>query len=177
MFEFFPQKTNKKAHKIIIVLFAVAAALLVTSAILSSVPYIWTIQLVALILTMMGLLLSSRYLSKRYVYRIRENGERTLDLTVTEAKSQKDSGITVCRIALSSIIKTEMLCEGKKLRDYKKEGKAIFDYRPDVDPEKSILILSTEGGEESYICLAYDEELFTILSQYSDMNEENGNEE
>lgn len=167
MFEFSPTKTNKKAHKIIIILFAVSAALLVTSAILSNVPYIWTIQLVALILAMCAILLSSRYLAKNYVYRIYENGERTLDLTVTEARSKKDSGVTVCRIALSSIIKTELLDEKKKLRDYKKEGKPIFDYRPDMDPEKSILILSCEGGDETYICLAYNEELFAILSPYA----------
>ena len=172
MFEFSPTKTNKKAHKIIIILFAVSAALLVTSAILSGVPYIWTVQLVALILAMCAILLSSRYLAKNFVYRIYENGERTLDLTVTEKKSKKDSGVTVCRIALTSIISAELLEGKKKLRDYKKEGKPIFDYRPDIDPEKSILILSSEGGEETYICLAYNEELFAILSPYAASGED-----
>ena len=176
MFEFSPQKTNKKAHKIIAVLFAVASALLTTSVIFSSIPYIWSIQLIALILSMIAILLASRYLSKRYVYRIIENTERTLDLTVTEAKSNKDTGVTVCRISLSSIMQTEVLDEGKKLSNYKKEGRAIFDYRPDIDPKKSILILSNEGGDEVYVCLAYDEELLSILAPYK-AEKENADEE
>ncbi len=170
MYEIKPQKTNKKAHKIIVVFFAVSAALLVTSAILQNIPYIWSIQLIALVLIMCAILLISRYLSKNYIYRVFENGERTLDLTVSESNGKKGGSYTVCRISLNSIIKVELLDKSKKLGDYKKNGRAIFDYRPDLSPEKSILILSNEGGNETYICLAFDEELFSLLSPYGEDN-------
>ena len=39
----------------------------------------------------------------------------------------------------------------------------MFDYRPDINPEKSILLVSDEGGDEILILLAYDEELLRIL--------------
>ena len=106
----------------------------------------------------------SRYTAKLYLYRIADNGSGT-DLTVHETSPSRRRIKTVCRISLLSIRKAEKL-EGKScsLSDVRKEKKPIYDYRPDLYPDESILILSDEGGVEVYICLAYDEKLFELLA-------------
>ena len=164
MYELIPPKTNKKAQNISFVLFLGAFSVFFLSTFLEGLSYLWAFQLFAIALLGAGIYLISRYTAKLYLYRIADNGAST-DLTVHETSPSRRRIKTVCRISLSSIKKREKL-EGKgcSLSDIRKEKKPLYDYRPDLCPNESILILSDEGGCEVYICLAYDEKLFKLLS-------------
>lgn len=158
MYELFPKKTNNKAALAVFLLFAGAFALMLTTVAFPSIPFPWVIQLLAVILLVPAILLVPRYLIRSYIYRIIST-ESGADLTVTETSGKKRT--VVCRVALSKIAEVRTVSSLSEVRGQKKR---IFDYRPDLMPDKSILILSTEGDEEAYICLAYDDRLFEILS-------------
>lgn len=173
MYELIPSKTNKKAQNIILVLFLGAAGIFFLSTFLEGLSFLWVFQLFAIILMGAAIYLVSRYTAKIYLYRVAPTDSGT-DLTVHETSPGGKRVKTVCRIGLSSIKKRVKL-EGKdcSLADIRKEKKPTYDYRPDLYPNESILILSDEGGTEVYICLAYDEKLFELLSPNEDGNEEN----
>ena len=175
MYELIPPKTNKKAQNIILVLFLGAFSVFFLCSFLKGLSFLWAFQLFAIILMGAAVYLVSRYTAKIYLYRITptDNG---FDLTVHETSPGGRRIKTVCRISLSSIRKKVKL-EGTEcnLSTIRKEKKPIYDYRPDLYPNESILILSDEGDTEVYICLAYDEKLFELLSVND--SEENGYED
>ena len=173
MYELIPSKTNKKAQNIILVLFLGAAGILFLCTFLEGLPYLWVFQLFAILLLCAAIYVVARYTAKIYVYRITPTASGA-DLTVHETSPGGKRVKTVCRIGLSSIRKRVRL-EGKEcsLSAVRKEKKPTYDYRPDLYPSESILILSDEGDTEVYICLAYDEKLFELLSPNEDKNEEN----
>ncbi len=152
MYEIRPERTNKKAQSLIILFFIGAAALLLLSVPLKGMPFLWVIQLFAVVLLCVAVFLVTRYLTKGYIYRI-EDG----DLTVVEISSGGKRQLTVCRVSLSGITESSVLTGKEGLRAYK--GKRIYDYRPDLLPERSILLVSAEGGEECVILLGYDDRL------------------
>ncbi len=171
MLEIIPKKTNKKAQSLIILFFTAAAALFFLTVLLKGIPLLWVFQLIAILLFALAVMLVARYVTKLFIYRIEPTDSaygdtEGLDLTVTEANTSGKRRITVCRISLSGIKSVEVL-KGEKcsLRDIKKrEGRLpIYDYRPDLYPNESILIKTAEGGKEVYLCLAYDEALLKYL--------------
>ena len=163
MYEHIPCKTNKKAHYVIIILFAAAALLLLLSYLLEGMPFLWMIQLVAIVFLMAAVLIVTRYISKAYIYRIEES-DRGRDLTVTEANSMGKRRITVCRISLSGISECTVIgSKDNTLKEVRKKTPRFYDYRADILPERSILLIATEGGEDFCVCLSYDEELFLML--------------
>ena len=163
MYEFKPTRTNNKAQNLILLFFIGAAALLIVTVPLKGMPFLWAIQLFAIILLVAAVFLVTRYLTKSYIYTV-SDADGQPDLYVTEISSGGKRWITVCRVSLSSI-RCARVSEGKDetLAALRKERKRMFDYRPDISPEKSILAVTDEGGEEQLILLAYDEELLKIL--------------
>ena len=172
MYELIPTKTNKKARNIILLLFLGAASILFLCTFLRELPFLWVFQLFAIFLLCAAIYLVSRYTAKIYLYRITPT-DSGRDLTVHETSPGGKRVKTVCRIGLSSIKKRVKL-EGNacSLSAVRKEKKPTYDYRPDLYPNESILILSDEGGTEVYICLAYEERLFELLSPNGDEKEE-----
>ena len=163
MYELKPQRTNNKAQSLIILFFAGAAALFLLSVFMKGMPFLWVIQLFAILLLVAAVFIVTRYVTKTFIYSI-DVIDGQADLSVTEVSSGGRRQITVCRIGLSSI-KSVKVSEGKDetVSLLRKERKRMFDYRPDINPEKSILLVSDEGGDELLILLAYDEELLRIL--------------
>ena len=163
MYEFKPLRSNQKAQKLIILFFAGSAALLILSVFLKGIPFLWVIQLLAILLAGAAVFLVTRYVTKTYEYAV-ESTEGGGDLTVTEISSGGKRRITVCRVSLSGLCEVRDI-EGKddRLEALKKEKRRIFDYRPDLLPEKSILAVAREGGEEYILLLAYSEEFLSIL--------------
>ncbi len=165
MYEIRPPKRNKKAQSLIILFFAGSIALLLLSAVLKGLPFLWVIQLFAILLLVAAVFLITRYLTKGYIYRIADG-----DLTVTEISSGGKRQLTVCRVALASIEECFEYSGGEGIKKYKGQHKRIFDYRPDLAPDKSILLLTNEGGEEAVILLGCDEGLLQVIRDRSDWN-------
>ena len=163
MYEFKPPRTNSRAQKLVLLFFIGAAALLLVTVPLKEMPFLWIIQLFAIILLIAAVFLVTRYITRSYIYSIDVIDGRT-DLTVTEVSSGGKRQVAVCRIGLSGIESVREI-EGKdeELSALRKARKRIFDYRPDLLPEKSILVAAEECGEEFLILLAYDVELLNIL--------------
>ena len=168
MYEFKPTRSNNKAQNLIILFFAGSAALLVLSVFLKGIPFLWVIQLIAMLLAGVAIFLVTRYVTKTYEYAIQTDEGRT-DLTVTEVASGGKRRITVCRVSLSGISEARAV-EGKdeRLEALRREKRRIFDYRPELFPEKSILAVAKEGGQEYVLLLAYGEEFLNILRKNED---------
>lgn len=170
MYEWIPKKTNNKARNIIILFFFGAAALLAVTSALGDVPFLWVFQLAAVALLTAAVFLTTRFLTKMYIYRI-DVGERGADLVVLEAASNGKRQTAVCRVALANVKERTLLdaSDGASdcLKAAKQGGRGIYDYRPDLKPEKSILIVAEEGGEDIPICLAFDERLYELLAPQS----------
>lgn len=166
-YEWIAQKTNKTARNLVIVLLVGAFALMLIPAAIPTLPFRWVVQLIALCLMTAGIFITTRYLTKMFFYRIVSDGE-ALDLTVSEASSNGKRQITVCRVGVAGIHRQVILAsleEEKAERSaLKKERVKIFDYRPDLRPEKSLLVLVEEGGEELALFLAYEETLASYLA-------------
>ncbi len=165
-YEWIAQKTNKTARNLVTVLLVGACALMFIPTVIPTLPFRWVVQLIALCLMTAGIFMTTRYLTKMFIYRIVSDGEG-LDLTVTEASSNGKRQITVCRVGLSGIRRQVILSsaeEEKKERVLLKNGNVKrFDYRPDLCPQKSLLVIVEEGGEELALFLAYEEKLTSWL--------------
>lgn len=172
MFSLMPKKSNNKAQKMVAILFFAAAALMFLSAILKGImPYVWTVQLLSICFLVGAIFLVSRYLTKNFVYEIAEI-DGGIDFTVSESYTGKKRFVTVCRIGLDTVRETILLDgeQGKKeLAELKSKKYRVYDYRPDLLPEKSIALVSDEGGNDIVILLAYDGELLSYFTK----NDEN----
>jgi len=162
--EFRPVKSNNKANSLTIILFLGAVILLVLNGFLQGLPFRWVLQLFPILFLTASVFLVARYVVRYYLYRI-ELSEGSADLTVTELSGKRQ--ITVCRISVGGIkecMLIDMADGGKeKLREMKKQKGKKFDYRVDLAPEKSILILTDEGYDTSMILLSYHEDLWEEL--------------
>ena len=172
-YEWIPPKSNQKARTAVIVLFFGAFALMLIPTVIPTLPFRWVVQLLALFLLTAGIFLTTRYLTKLFIYRIVGEGA-SLDLTVTEASSNGKRQVTVCRVGLSGIRRLTVLdvsepeLEKKERELLKKSHTKQYDYRPDLCPAKSILLIVEEGGEELCLFLAYDERLASYLAPSED---------
>lgn len=168
-YEWIPTKSNQKARNTVIVLFFGALALMLIPTAFPTLPFRWVIQLLALVLLTAGIFMTTRYLTKMFFYRIVGEGEE-LDLTVTEASANGKRQVTVCRVGLSGIRRLVILDVTKP--EIEKEERALlkkshtkqFDYRADLCPAKSILLIVEEGGEELCLFLSYEERLASYLA-------------
>lgn len=172
MYEWIPQKNNKKAQKVTLLLFGGAAVLMAFPVLFPQLPYRWILQLISIGLLISAVFMMTRYVAKLYIYRIVDLGNSNLDLTVTEAKAGGKGRITVCRIGISGIRQCVRAddspsSDGNRLLEQKrKEHRKIFDYCADFRPEQSIVLVVEEGGEELIVRLSYDPTLFDILDSH-----------
>ena len=179
MYEFIPKRTNNKARNSVMLLFFGSFALLFLTTAQNGLPFRWALQLIAVALLTVSIFLTTRYLTKIYVYRI-ESSERGADLVVLEAGRNGRKRTTVCRIALSGISRRYLVdasdATSDKSKEIKKQGLSVYDYRPDLNPQKSILIIANEGGEELGIRLAYDKTLYGLLAPQNEKAEDETDE-
>lgn len=168
MYEYSPKRTNTAAQRLILLFFLGAAALILITMLVPTVPFRWVFQLIAIGLLTAAIFLVTRYVTKLFLYRI-ENG----DLTVTEADARGKRQITVCRVSVANIQSLERLDEPNvadaALSDLKKQKIKLFDYTADLRPADSILLVVREGGEDLAIRLSFDEILFGLLGDAEEM--------
>lgn len=162
MFEWIPQRTNTTARKMILLFFLGSAALILVTMLVPGVPFRWVFQLLAIILLTAGVFLTTRYVTKLFIYRIDQG-----DLTITEANTNGKRQITVCRVAISGILSvtvSESASEAKEqIRALKKQHIKLFDYTADLQPATSMFVTVREGGEELALRLSYDRALCELL--------------
>lgn len=164
MYEWIPQKTNNTARKLILLMFLGSAAIVIVTMLAPTIPAVWVFHLIAVFLLTAGIFLTTRYMTKMFIYRITEDG----DLTVTEAAANGKRPCTVCRIRLSHIqerLLPQSFSESETLRKQCKKKKIkIYDYTVDYHPAESIFLIVREGGETLGIRLSYQETLAALLS-------------
>ena len=182
MYEFIPQKNIKTAQKIIILLFAGAAVLMLVTMTWEGIPYKWLFQLIALALMTAAIFMTTRYVSKTFIYRVESDGDGGSDLTVTECAAGGKRQVTVCRVSVYGIRECHLLdmSDGggseRKLKEIRQRYGKIFDYTADLQPNKSILLVVDECGQRLSIRLSYDDRLFDILKS-CEKGSEDGDEE
>ena len=165
MYETTPKRTNKAASYTSTILFITAFAAMMFSGI-SWVPYPSIMQLAAIVALGFAIMLLIRYTLTSYIYSIIITDDGKYDLTVTEAR--RKSRITVCRVSLSGIEKTEIInAENKKELKAQIEGRKVFNYCIDLAPAKFLCIFGEECGEKYAIKLSCDDGLEDIISRYS----------
>jgi len=177
MYERIPPKTNQKSGILALLLLIGAVALIAVCGVFPNLPFRWVGQLLALCMGAAAVLLVVRYWTRSYLYRIIATENGSADLTVTELKGNGKRRMVVCRVGLSRV-RDRMLEDAAHraqaeqwLSAHKKEGVRVFDYRPDLLPDQSILLLVEEGGERQILRLAYDPVLYDLLTPNGEMGE------
>ena len=169
MYEWIPKRTNKRVQNVVILLIVAASAALAVPMLFGIDGFRWAFQLTSIGCMTAVIFLVTRYLTKIFIYAIRERDGGALDLTVTEAKQNGKGQITVCRVGLSGIRVCRVLDETTDpnaracLTALKKQRKKIFNYCVDIHPAQSILLAVEEGGEELWLELSYSPELLARL--------------
>ena len=170
--QWIPKKSNQTAKHMILLLFGGSFCLLAVTYAVPEVPFRWAFQTVALLLLTAGVFLVTRYLTKMFIYRAEETDQGTLDLSVTESATNGKRPVTVCRIGMEHIQRVTLLdfSDGgeslQAFKAFKKGRRRIYDYRVDLKPTRCILLSVNEGGEELYLLLSYEADLFSLLSRY-----------
>ncbi|MBO5883703.1 MAG: hypothetical protein J6Q78_04795 [Clostridia bacterium] len=163
-YEYTPEKTDK-SKKAAICLIIGASVLLLTVSLINGIAFKGVFQLVSFFIFGLAILFVTRSM-KNFTYRITDNSDRGLDLTVTEVQGK--SRITVCRVALSGISEATV-CNRRELKKQKAEirheKKKFYCYTADIMEETVIVVHAVECGEPVVIILSYDEELYSILQK------------
>ena len=173
VYEYIPQKSNKKAIGIIIILTTLALVLFAFTLIFPSLPLKWIPQLIAIIAFVCVIFIISRYIAKSFLYTVVKNDDDTLDLTVTELTNAGRKKITVCRIAIANIEEahlidstlSESIAKVEALqKKAKSEHRKSFNYCPDINPSEFCILLVDECGEKFILKLSPDATLWGYLS-------------
>ncbi len=178
MYQVVPKRTNTKASGLILLFFAGAAALMLITMLVPSIPFRWVFQLISLFLLTVAIFFVTRYSTKSFFYRIESRGgEDRGDLTVTETDTKGKKQITVCRVGVCNVIRCDHLKDPKQaegaLIDLKKRRIKLFDYTVDFHPADSILVLVNEGEEELAIRLSFDLVLLQLLTPAEEESTQN----
>ena len=170
IYEYSPIKNVKKLGMITGALLLGASILMLTTFLFGEMPYRWSIQLLSILMLVVSIFITSRYIMKSFVYAIIKNDDDSLDLTVTEIQGRHV--ITVCRIALDTIEQITVIDQGEKEKTLsvkekiRTEKRKSFNYRSDLLDEKHICIFTTESGTPLAIKLSHDDRLTDILTPH-----------
>ena len=118
-----------------------------------------------------SILLLTRYVYRKQIYRIVERNTDSYDLVIDEITGKNK--VSVCRVALANIERVEIRDE-KNAAELKKaaRGRKKFSYCPDLFPTGECWVFVTECGEELVLKLYADEILLSMLKagEKNDMN-------
>ena len=122
------------------------------------------IGLFAVLCFVASLLLLTRFVYKRQVYRIVERGDCSYDLVVDEITGKNK--VTVCRVALANIEEV-LIRDEKNTAELKKSarGRKMFSYCPDIFPTGECWVFVNECGEELVIKLYADDTMLEMLKR------------
>lgn len=173
VYEYSPQKSNKKALGVTIILLSIAIGLFAFTMLFPTLPYRWGLQLIAIVAFVAVVFIISRFIAKTFLYAIVES-ENGLDFTVTEITNAGRTRITVCRIGVSNIessylLDTSLPEQQKALKSLQKQaksdGRKAFNYCPDINPAEVAILLVEECGEKFILKLSPDSTLWGYLKK------------
>ena len=176
MYQWIPKKSNKTAQRVILILLLGVILLFGITTVFPGIAYRWVYQLIGLGMLTAVLFLVTRYITRSYLYQIRKGDGAKMDLEILECSGNGRRQFTVCRVSLSGLRSLTLLdlSDGGKsdalLAARKQEKKKIYNYCVDLQPQTSCLLQCDESGEELWIRLNYEPELWDMLSRFSSEN-------
>ena len=174
LYEYIPQKSNKKAIGASLILISLAMGLFISTLLFPTLPFRWGVQLLAIIAFVGFVFIISRYVSKKFLYAIVETDEKELDFTVTELTNAGRTKTTVCRLSVKNVEEAYLLdCtvpeNQQKLKDLKKSaksnGRKTFNYCPDINPAEICALVGEECNEKYLVLISPDDVIWNYFKK------------
>ena len=166
-----PEKNKNRLNGIVMLLIGAAALMFLTPMVFTDIPFRWVIQLFGMLSLVAVIFIITRYIAKSFIYTIWQNDDGSLDMTVCELINGKKR-TTVCRIGLEGITEAhlihtensdEKIQEKQLSANARAERRKSFDYSHDIGASPVCVLLVRECGEELYIKLSANDELYSYL--------------
>jgi hypothetical protein len=126
------------------------------------IPYASLPQSVAVVLLVVAVMMAVRWQTS-YRYRISEDSEDgTVELCVLRLRGKKT--MTLCRLALRDLREIDPVTSVDR-KEHKKKYSAdkIYNYCPDVLPDRAVYLHFEENGNRIILCLQASEEFVTRM--------------
>ena len=126
------------------------------------IPYPSVAQMIGIVLLVIAVMMAVRW-QTRYRYRVSEDTEDgTVELSVVRLRGNKT--MTLCRLALRDLREMDACTpENRKECKQKYHADKIYNYCPDVLPQRSVYLHFEEAGQKIVLCLQASEEFLTRL--------------
>ena len=135
--------------------------------------FAWLYRLTAVLLLTVGFGFASRYLMRRYVYRIEPRDGVRLDappdFVVIEQIGKRVR--TVCRVSVGDAVEiTRLTHENRKALAESGKKKRCYVYIAGLSPAEEVLLTVLDGDEAVCIRVLADEKLYFLLKNAIDSN-------
>ena len=135
---------------------------------IKSIPFPVIYQLLGLVSLTAFIILVSRYMMRRYVYRVEPRSDGTPseapDFVVTEYYGRRVS--VVCRVSVAAIEEILPITrENRKEIKEKQNGRLFYDYTADLYSQNRYLVTVTDGEHRFCARILADEELLKWLGK------------
>ncbi len=163
MYEYAPRSKKNRELRLFLVTLTPALLFWLLSC-LPQTPAPMLCRLLGACAAMASAWIAARYLLRRYVYCVapREDGDGSLDLTVTEVFGMRRR--VVCRISLSDIETVARVYEQK--RGDREVAEPCFQYTDVISSEAFCVLTVRDENETCRIKMMADETLYSILKKH-----------
>lgn len=166
MYEYTPNN-SKLREKITVTVSGVLALTLYAVSVLPGTAFAWAFQLGAVLCLTLAVLITARFLLRRFVYSVGPSDYGSgMDFVILEIYGKRMT--TVCRIALENIRKVELWTKENKSRfAAEKHRERFYRYVAELSLRNAVLIRAEESGEEFFLLISADARLLALLSNNS----------
>jgi hypothetical protein len=180
IYEYVAQKSTKRSTGLVIIFASAGLGFFLLPSLMKDIPYAWVSQMLGVVAVTAMIFVIAKGLARTFVYAIVEDGERRLDLTVSEIERNGKKQTTVCRVALGNITEAYLLypersSDARKLKELearaRREQRKRYSYCYESAPTPTCLLFLEECGEPLFIKLAPDEQLFEYVERFSQKKE------
>lgn len=180
IYEYVAQKSTKRSTGLVIIFAAAGLGFFLLPSLMKDMPYAWVSQMLGVVAVTAMIFVIAKGLARTFVYAIVEDGERRLDLTVSEIERNGKKQTTVCRVALGNITEAYLLypeksSDARKLKELearaRREQRKRYSYCYESAHTPTCLLFLEECGEPLFIKLAPDEQLFEYVERFSQKKE------
>lgn len=177
IYEYIPNKDPRRVTGLLVILIAAAVGFFLFPSMFPALPLSWVFQMSGTLCLVAAIFTYTRYMGMTYIYRIIENDEGGLDLTVTEVTGGGRSRITVCRFDLADVedvyaitetVEDQKRAKADMERRAKRERRKRFDYCAEMLATDALYVFATVSGEKLCIKLSPDGRLFTYFAEAID---------
>lgn len=158
MYETRPPRTNAKARITVFCCFFAAMASFVAASLVPKFPAV--LQCVGLCLLLPVIQLTARYLILQHLYRLTEREDGRVDFEVFTYRGGARMQL-VCRVGLDEITAVAELDEANRRAPH---GLRRYNYHPDLNPVKGLVVSLSNGDGACELLLAHDGRLLEIFS-------------